>query len=117
MAATFPYRHVRTGLVQDLTVEQAALFAGAYEREPEALTEDQITAQAQLEAALAEGSARTKAAQEAQAQLDAANEAAASAQPAPEEPQPIPAPTVETPAVTGVTTTVANTDPTPSTEA
>lgn len=79
MSDTFPHRHKRTGKVQDLTPEAAAVFGDDYERLPEgfdSMTDEQIAAHAKLDAALEEGSDRTKAAREAKAEVAAADEAA-----------------------------------------
>lgn len=76
---TFPHRHKDTGKVQDLTPEAAAVFGDTFERLPEGfetMTDEQIAAHAKLDAALDEGSERTKAAREAKAEVEKADSAA-----------------------------------------
>lgn len=59
MADAYPYRNVTTGLVQQLTEDQAAVFPGAFERladDYEAIEAAQAEAHAALEAAQDSGS-------------------------------------------------------------
>lgn len=82
MSNTFPFRHVDTGLVQDLTPEAAEVFGDKFERLPEGhetMTAEQIEAHAKLDATLDENSPRSKAAREAKAAAEAADAAAAGA--------------------------------------
>lgn len=76
----YPYRNVNTGLVQQLTEDQAAIFPGAFEKladDYDAVLAAQDEAHAALEAAKADGTkAEVKA---AQADVKTADEAAASA--------------------------------------
>lgn len=93
MADTFNTRHKQTGILQRLTADQISVFPDDLEivaddakpfepgeffpGAPEPLTDAQIAAQADLDAALEQGSSRTKAAREAKAAKEAADEAAA----------------------------------------
>lgn len=99
---THVYRHTLTGQLTELTEDAASAFPEYLERvsddakpyepglfkpgrvgefdNPEPLTDAQISAQAELESALDEGSPRTKAAREAKAAKEEADKAAADAQ-------------------------------------
>lgn len=103
---THTYRHTQTGKLTELTEDQASVFPEYLERvpddakpfepglfkpgkvgefdNPEPPTDAQLQAQAELDAALEEGSPRTKAAREAKAEKEAADKAAADAQAAAE---------------------------------
>lgn len=98
---TFKYRHSLTGQIAEMTEDAASAFPEYLQRvaddakpyepglfkpgkvgefdNPEPLTDAQLAAQAELEAALEEGSPRTKAAREAKAEKEAADKAAAEA--------------------------------------
>lgn len=98
---TFKYRNTLTGKIAEMTEDAASVFPEYLQRvaddakpyepglfkpgkvgefdNPEPLTDAQIAAQAELDAALEEGSPRTKAAREAKAQAEKADAEAAAA--------------------------------------